>query len=123
MRYRPDREYEARVPCDRHGTVWAAVVDRWPDGSPLAVACPGCTAEAARRLAAQDPTLADEPAALRDLALDATERLTLTMTPGRGQVRERDALRAAEAGLANDGAGGSVVPNRPTYAGGDDDGE
>ncbi len=124
MKYRWDREYEVRVPCDVHGTVWAVVTRRYPDGSPEACACPECVRLVFDQMLAADPSIKpDEYAGLRDEALGIVTEMTLTMTPRAGQVRERDVLAAAEEGLAQGGGSGSVMANRPTYQGSDDDGE
>lgn len=119
MRHDPAKEYEARVPCDVHGVVWAKVTDRWPDGSPLAAVCPDCVASVVRQAAEYDPHLLRDPDALRELAERVAVPMTLLATPGPGQVRERDAARTAEESLNRPSA-----PMTPQWhTGGDDDGE
>lgn len=108
MKWRWDREYEVRVPCDVHGEVWARVVRRYRYGSPESVLCPACRRQAEERSAATGREV-------------TAPELTLLGVPAPGQARELDALAAAERELGEFGPGELAAHGEA--AGNEDDGQ
>lgn len=106
MRWSWDKEYEVRVPCDVHGTVWARVVRRYRHGHPESVVCPDCRRQAEERSAQMG----------RDVS---APELTLAQTVAPGQVRELDVLAAAARDLGEFGA----LNDHGADGGDDDDGQ